>query len=494
MATLAELARAHTNLSPPQVAHLQRLTRNWSLLADISFADVLLFAQVRDEPDQFVILSQIRPSTGPTLYREDRVGEVVGSQSRPLLTSAFRSGEIVDGGLLFRPIADRIRVLDVPVRCSDAVVGVLSRQFSPDFQRRPGDLELRYFSVCRRIDRMIAQGAYPFPVAEDERGERVRIGDGVMVVDASGRIEFMSPNVVSAFARLGRPHSTAGQRLAELGFGADGIIASIETGWPRVEDIEASSDVTVTFHCLPLIDEGEVTGGLVLVRDVSEIRRRDRLLLSKDATIAEIHHRVKNNLQTVSSLLSLQGRRVEIPEAKAAIEESARRIRSIAVVHEILSQEVGDEAPFGEILRPLLRMIEEGLVSNERPVAFVVEGDAGVLSSDQATHMAVVLAEILQNVVDHAFPLESAVDDGRVVIAFENDGTTLSVTVTDDGVGVADPDLAELGDGLGLTIVRNLVRRELDGVIEIRAARGDGPRPGTQVEVRVPLAELPSRP
>ncbi len=493
MATLAELARSHTDLTPPQVRHLQRLTRNWSLLADISFADVLLFAQVRDDPDQFVILSQIRPSTGPTLYQEDRVGELVDSQTRPLLTSAFRSGEIVDGGLLFRPVADRIRVLDVPVRCDQAVVGVLSRQFSPDFQRHPGDLELRYFTVCRRIDRMIAQGAYPFPVDDDEREEQLRIGDGVMVVDAKGKIEFLSPNVVSAFARLGRPNSSAGQRLGELGFGSEGILGAIDTGLPRVEDLEASSDVTVTFHCLPLIEDGEVTGGLVLVRDVSEIRRRDRLLVSKDATIAEIHHRVKNNLQTVSSLLSLQGRRVAAPEAKAAIEESARRIRSIAVVHEILSQEVGDEAPFGEILRPLLRMIEEGLFSTERPVEFVVEGDAGVLGSAQATHMAVVLAEILQNVVDHAFPVETEVGDGRVVIAFENDGTNLTVTVTDNGVGVADLDQAELGDGLGLTIVRNLVRRELDGVIEIAAAGGDATRPGTRVELRVPLIEVPAR-
>jgi two-component sensor histidine kinase len=488
VANLAELVRAHTDLSESELAHLQRLIRNWSLLSDISFADVLLFAQLRGDPDHFVILAQIRPTTGPTLYRADRVGELVDAATRPLLTSAFRSGQIVDGGLIARPEADRIRVLDVPVRCGDRIVGVLSRQFSPDLQRDPGELELHYFTVCRRVDRMIAQGVYPFAVDDDESEEQVRVGDGVMLVDAVGRIEFASPNVVSAFARLGCQSSSEGQLVHELGFGGRGLREALERGIPRMVEIEQPPDVTVAFRCLPLVDAGEVTGGLVLVRDISDLRRRDRLLVSKDATIAEIHHRVKNNLQTVSSLLSLQGRRVAAPEAKAAIEESARRIRSIAVVHEILSQEVGDAAPFSEILGPLLRMIDEGLVATDRPLEFKVEGDAGVLRSDQATHMAVVLTEILQNVVDHAFPTGPGLDDRRVVIAFDNDGEHLAVSVIDNGVGVA-----ELGDGLGLTIVRNLVRRELGGTIEISDADGAGGRPGTRVELHVPLSVEPPR-
>ena len=87
-------------------------------------------------------------------------------------------------------------------------------------------------------------------------------------------------------------------------------------------------------RCIPLVEGGSVVGGVLLVRDVSELRVRDRLLLSKDATIREIHHRVKNNLQTISSLLRLQSRRLTNEEAKAAVNESVRRIRTIALVHE----------------------------------------------------------------------------------------------------------------------------------------------------------------
>ena len=205
-----------------------------------------------------------------------------------------------------------------------------------------------------------------------------------------------------------------------------------------------------------------VTGAVVLMRDISELRRRDRLLLSKDATIREIHHRVKNNLQTISSLLRLQGRRLSSPEAKAAVEESVRRIRSIALVHEILSHEAGDDVPFIEIVRPLVRMVEEALLSPEHPVDIKITGDAGKLPATIATPLAVVLNELLQNVVDHAYPAAADLDSGHVLLELDNDEAELRVRVTDDGAGLPEGFSLEGSTGLGLSIVRTLVTTELE--------------------------------
>ncbi|MCB0969690.1 MAG: histidine kinase, partial [Ilumatobacter sp.] len=200
---------------------------------------------------------------------------------------------------------------------------------------------------------------------------------------------------MSALRRLGVQRRLIGEHLSELGAETAATYRAYFNGRPTVEEVERD-DVSVVLRCIPLITDGRVDGAVVLMRDVSEMRSRDRALVSKDATIKEIHHRVKNNLQTISSLLRLQGRRLHEPSAKAAIEESVRRIRSIALVHETLSREDGDDVDFGEVVRSLVRMVEEGLTSPDTPVELVIEGGAGKLPSPEATSLAVVITELLQ--------------------------------------------------------------------------------------------------
>jgi two-component sensor histidine kinase len=232
-----------------------------------------------------------------------------------------------------------------------------------------------------------------------------------------------------------------------------------------------------------LLEHSRVTGAVLLMRDVSELRRRDRLLLTKDATIREIHHRVKNNLQTISSLLRLHARRLASPEARDVIEESVRRIRSIALVHETLSAGSSQELAFSEIVRPLVRMVEEGLLSAERSVRFVVEGDAGELRAEVATPLAVALTELLQNALEHGFPYDGDGHQrpGEVVISLRNDGQELTVRVSDNGVGLPDGFSLDHVSSLGLTIVKALVTSELGGTISMHT---DG---GTVVELHLPV-------
>jgi two-component sensor histidine kinase len=228
-----------------------------------------------------------------------------------------------------------------------------------------------------------------------------------------------------------------------------------------------------------------VTGAVVLMRDVTQLRRLDRLLLSKDATIREVHHRVKNNLQTISSLLRLQARRLDLPEAREALEEAERRIRAIARVHEILSREAVEQVPFDEIIDDLLRVAADSAHSLERSVEFQVDGDAGELPAEVATPLAVVLGEILQNAVEHAF---DAADDfgvgtpaGHITLVLRNDGKVLELTVIDDGKGLPEDFAVERSDSLGLSIVKLLVTTQLGGTIELST---DG---GTVVRCVVPL-------
>ena len=500
MATLVEIAGT-TAVEGAALAHLQRLVGAWSLLSDLCFADLLLFVPVVNAPGDFVILGQIRPTTSQTLYREDQVGNVFDYHDRPLVARAWELGEIIDGEVDLTPAGEVARVQCIPVRWKDSMLAVLTRESAPSVGRRPGDLERVYVEIFDRFARMITAGEFPFGAEETEPDESPRVGDGVARLDASARVDFASPNFVSSLHRMGIHRNAQGAKLSELEFDESPVRAAFAIGLPITEEIERR-DVTLLVRCIPFLEHSKVTGAVVLTRDVSDLRRRDAMLISKDATIREIHHRVKNNLQTISSLLRMHSRRVESPDARAALEESVRRVRSIALVHETLSAGATQDVDFVQIVKPLVRMVEEGLQSDERPVRLEVKGDAGELRAEIATPLAVVLTELLQNAVQHGYRTGDMADPsddeprdedgkrppGRVVVSFANDGSELVVQVRDDGVGLPagftlerpNPNLDR--PTLGLTIVRTLVTTDLGGTIEMRT---DG---GTVVELRLPVS------
>jgi two-component sensor histidine kinase len=493
MATLVELLRQHTSMSREEVGHLQTLTSEWGMLADLSFADLLLYVPVED--GRWLVVAQVRPATGQTIHTSDWVGRWLDDAARPLLARALRDGAITEGEIDAGDHPEPSRMLAIPVRCGGRPIAVLTREWSTRSGRQPGELERTYLAIFQRFAAMIAEGSFPFPGPTGDSSAAPRVGDGVLVLDEDARVRYASPNAVSAMHRVGITANLVGETLAELGFNDSPVRQAFERREPVIEEFDQTADVTLLTRVLPILAGGDVTGALVLLRDVTEVRRRDRLLLSKDATIREIHHRVKNNLQTISSLLRLQARRLSSPEAKAAVQESVRRIRTIALVHETLSRDPGENVAFVEICRPLMRLAEEGLQSPDRPVRFVLQGDGGRLPATIATPLSVVLTELLQNAVDHGFPEGSG--GGTVVVQLASGDDELRIRVINDGRGLEPGfDLNE-ATSLGLSIVRTLVTTELNGSIEMRAGqpedfvaagiehhrRGDG----AVVDLRVPI-------
>ena len=491
MATLDELARLHTHLDHAALLHLKRLAASWGMLSDLCFADLLLFAPAANAPGggaKFIVLGQVRPTTSQTLYRDDLVGRIFDESTRPLVARSFLLGEIVDGEIEVAERHERARIQCIPVRWKGEVLAVMTRESVPHIGRQPGELERTYTETFGRFARMIVRGEFPFGGEALAEEEAPRVGDGVLLLDDRERIEYASPNAVSALHRMGISTNVEGMRLGELGIDESVVHNAYATFFPTTDEVERRPEVIVLLRCIPLLDEDRVTGSLLLMRDVTQLRRLDRLLLSKDAAIREVHHRVKNNLQTISSLLRLQARRLGTAEGRAALEEAERRIRAIARVHEVLSREPGDQVPFDEIIEDLVRVAADTASSVERTVGFTLDGDPGALPAEVATPFAVVIQEILLNAVEHAFePTDDMGVGGQGVVDVEmrNDGDVVEVVVSDNGRGLPPDFSIETTTSLGLSIVKRLVETQLGGSIEMESPSGGG----TRVRLAVPLHE-----
>jgi two-component sensor histidine kinase len=313
------------------------------------------------------------------------------------------------------------------------------------------------------------------------------VGDGFVRVDATGRVTYASPNALSVYRRLGLTTDLTGLNLADttrelvpVKSRPDEETLSAVLGGRLPRDTEVGTEDTVLIlRAIPLRPTGEHLGAIVLLRDVTDLRSRDRELVTKEATIREIHHRVKNNLQTVAALLRLQARRIGTPEGRAALEEAVRRVGSIAIVHETLSQAFDENVDFDEVSDRLRVMVSE-VSSRGAVVTTSREGSFGTLPAEVATPLAMVLTEVLQNAVEHGFGEEQ---EGRIVVTAQRLVGRLQVSVEDDGVGLPPDFDLDSSTSLGLSIVRTLVESELDGMLEV----GPGSGTGTRVRLALPL-------
>jgi two-component sensor histidine kinase/PAS domain-containing protein len=452
------------------------LVSEWQLLSDLSFADLVLWVPTRDGT-RYVSLAQMRPNTGPTSYQDDMVGHLVPRGRRPLLDMALDEGRIVrEGDPEWREDVP-VRVESIPVRREGRVLGVIARNTNLLTVRTPSRLELTYLQSASDLAQMIANGTFPFLGEQVDMDASPRAGDGLIRLDADGVVTYASPNALSAYHRLGLSSDLVGLHLGRTTAdlipptrgAVDEALIKMASGWaPRQVEIE-HPEAVVQLRTIPLKPKGEPIGSLVLLRDVTELRRRERELMTKDATIREIHHRVKNNLQTVAALLRLQSRRMDSAPARAALDEAVRRVGSIAIVHETLSMALDERVAFDEIADRVLGMVME--LSQDGRVTARRLGSFGILSAEVATPLSMILTEILQNALEHAYGPK---DGGVVEVAARREDGVLHITVTDDGSGLPEGFDPQTAGNLGLQIVRTLAAGELGGSFDMRPASGGG--------------------
>ena len=491
MSTLADLVRTRTDLTSRDLDHLHRLVAEWQLVADLSFSDLVLWVRTREHT--WLPVAHLRPTTAATVYADDVVGVERPTSSR--LDRAWRDGRVLRDLPPERVGRLQVRQITVPVHQGGAAVAVLSCDSNLGTARVPSPLELTYLSSAGELLQMVAEGTFPFPGSEPDPEHSPRVGDGLLRLDRTGHVVYTSPNALSAFRRLGVTGDLLGahlgQTLARLAAGpgrldeprgSAAVAAALRFQEPRDSEIEAQGAV-VLLRALPLVPAGQPRGALVLLRDVTEVRRRDRQIMGKDATIREIHHRVKNNLQTVAALLRMQARRMKDPAARAALQESVRRVASIALVHETLSLSLDESVAFDGVADEVLAMCAD-IAATGTPVEVRRTGSFGVLPAEIATPLSMVLTELVQNAVEHAYPDGRT---GRIDVGVERGADGLRVEVLDAGTGLPPGFVLAASPRLGLQIVRALVDGELRGTLTLMPREGGG----TRVLLLVPLPAAP---
>jgi len=482
--------------SPADVEWLHLLVADGQLLADLAFADIVLWVPTPD--GGFVAVAHARPSSAATLFYRDFVGQQIKPEWKQQVTEAFETVQIVDTAApdWYEETPTRVRAVPVVRRVSQSstrtvsedVIAVLTRHSNLSEARTPSRQELTFNQCANDIFAMIASGDFPdLSAPSGPRRGAPRASDGLLRLDVDGIVTFASPNGLSAFNRMGFQGELEGESLAEVTTGLLRNKQHVDESLPLVvsgrapwrTDIEARG-VTLTLRTIPIKYRGERVGAAVFVRDTTEMRHQEQELITKDATIREIHHRVKNNLQTVASLLRIQARRAHSDDSKEALNQAMRRVAAIAVVHDTLSEGLEQIVDFDDVFDRVLLLVAEVASSHNTTVHPVKTGKFGALPSAYATPLALALTELVTNAVEHGLAGRA---DGQVEISAKRKDGRLTIRVRDNGGGLPE---GKVGSGLGTQIVRTLIQGELGGTIDWHTLEGEG----TEVTIDVPLQWL----
>ncbi len=482
MPEMKTLLAQHCPTSERVTAWLVTLVNEWHLLADLSFSDLILWVPTED-PNQMWAVAQIRPTTGPTALLDDVVGESIAYDPEELPLQAYWSGEIVETSENKLSTGIPVDMHAIPILLDGEVIAIVEQHTNQMGVRANGALEEAYIAIANVLRGMLHRGEFPLAGTRSHPTRSPRVGDGLLWLGPHGEFRYATPNAVSAYRRAGHvgdiSDTTPMSFRAELGGEAE--VHRLLTAHEASEREVTVVSVALRFRFTPLHNaDGSSAGACVLLRDITQVRRLDLQLLTKDATIREIHHRVKNNLQTVAALLRMQTRRVTSPEAKDALREAMSRVSSIAAVHEVLSQSFDEVVDFDDVADRILAIVGDVATPGE-PARAVREGKFGQIPAPIATNLSLAVTELCQNAVEHG--LEGTTGIVRV-LPVRRDGA-LEVRVVDRGRGLPEGFDPRRTNSLGLGIVSTLVA-DMHGVFTV-ANNTDGP--GVTATIRVPLPD-----
>ncbi len=451
--------------------HIANTDDNLQLLADFACATMTLLVCTAEG-------LQVKDSVPPTTFSPSVPAHTIGSivtlgQEGEAYACVDSGTQVLDaktdkrGGISYVSYAYPIGV--------PSAYAVLVRDVPSGVSRDFGTREEVFISVALHLIKQLKMDALRdartlLPFATSHVG-----ADVVFLLDGVRKMIYSSPNVGTMIPRSNAIDPDT--FLSTYRTYDYGVACALSGAGCSAFDLKISGNV-LSLRILPCRP-----GALILMENVTELRDYERELRVKEVTIREVHHRVKNNLQTIESLLRMQIRRTSNKEVEAAFSEAITRISAMAVAHDMLSYSSNESVQAAPLAQAIAQQVMYGIVGSDTAYRVIVNGDAGLLDVHAVNSFALAIAEIVHNAFEHGFKTRNS---GYVEITFTQVQENLCVSIEDNGVGLPDGFSLETGKSMGLMLMRTLVEDDLSGKICCGASGHLG---GAAFHLRIPLSE-----
>ncbi|QCQ15162.1 sensor histidine kinase [Enterococcus avium] len=458
---MIQLCQEYTSLSPDDIEALlhsaQQLEKN------PHYEEIDVFIDVYNEmKKEALVIYHKRPKTQKSLYKRDIVGEDALLKNEPGALRTLETG--LNSVKLMAVSQENILIQQsvFPIKNNGKTIGViiLEKGVAEDDIKESND---------RISDRLPSSET----LSHLDQSFVNQLPEAILVYDKYGFLISSNKEAKNLYRRLGYKDRIKNMHYDNLTLDYttfDYIMYQIgrQASNQTIENETAYLSYYFIIKKIWIEKGGKL---LVIIQDNTDVKSKEAEIISKSVVIREIHHRVKNNLQSIVSLLRIQERRTSSSEAKKILRESVSRIMAIAASHELLSKQVEDQVSLYQTLEAVVfnfRHIIQSSPEREIDLTLDIDQEIQVLSDEMVT-ISLIVNELLQNVFDHAFDSHQS---GQVRIIGKKEKSLIYITVEDNGKGF-DPK-ADHGDSLGLMIITSYVKYvkdKLKGKIKIESGR-----------------------
>lgn len=457
---IRDTIKLYTELSEPQQRLLHSVVRLLPFAASLPQQDVCIFAMAKD--NQILAFGHVKDWPTAKIKPDIRL---LQPYEVGLWQDLLQNGRPVKG-FMERRHGQLARLLAFPIVDNGGkCIGGIAMLHN--------GLEPHADAMLLQASDILAETTYMAMIVPQQNQEELytplSYQDGIIIFDEAGIILYANEAASHLVDLLGFDRRLVGTSI----YGG-----SLKMSWVKqaIREHKAATaeeiygDIIVEQTILPITGGTRAKRSFLFLKDKTALRRKEQELLVKNSVIKEIHHRVKNNLQTVAGLLRMEARRSDSEQVKKALQEGVSRIESMALVHEVISHYEEDYIELRTIAEELIRLLKRAFLRTDDTVQCEYIGDSILLSSQRAGYVSLILNELLSNSFEHGFGCltsESPVSGGHILVTGHMDKGVITLTVADDGNGLPDDFDIKKSKRLGLQIIQNLVTNELAGTIKV---------------------------
>ncbi len=448
---LERLCREYTDLSPYEIGEVADAAKRLGNIASMFDADAFIDCLINDKSGNSIVVAEAKPIEKPSSYVNSVVGKIAKKENEPAVYRTFRLG--VPTKHVKAITQENVNVVQTvePIFSDSRVIAVYIIEQKME-QISMGQLTVARSLGDKTIDMDIYKGKGQMEVDYSDA-----IGEGILFVDDNGIISYINKQAKTIFRRLGYLGEMEGVAYKDVSF-------ITETDEERARPyFEGEMRIGGSSFLIKRQDiEKNHVSYIINISDVTAKNMQRDALVLKSAAFKEMHHRIKNNLQTVISLLRLERNKLTASDGREAIENTVNRLLAISNIHEIMLQTEIESVRLNDILT---RIKDNTLIycnNDDFHLELECHGGDFSINLDKTTAIALILNELIQNSIKYAFPGEKS---GKILIsAYEKKEGKIEIRFKDNGVGFDVEEKLKQGT-IGWNIIRLVVAEKLKGTL-----------------------------